>query len=252
MNAPLPALLEANPRARPLGRLPRAGQGHACSTGRVEIGQGVLTAMAQIAADELDVSLERIAICSGDTELTPNEGYTAGSQSIQFGGVALRLACAEVRALFLDAGGAKCSAAARPSLSIARRRILRNGAPTGQDYWTLAGAVDLARQSDRRRRAQADRRSTRVVGASSAARRPAGKSVRRAGLHSRHAARRHGACARRAPAAAAAPRSARSTRPRSAAPPKGRSSSSATAISSPSSATTKPWSKPPPRPRRRT
>ncbi len=37
--------------------------------------------------------------------LTPNEGYTAGSQSMQFGGVAMRLVCAEVRALFLaDAG----------------------------------------------------------------------------------------------------------------------------------------------------
>ena len=57
-------------------------------TGRVELGQGVLTAMAQIAADELDVAMARIAMRSGDTELTPNEGYTAGSQSIQFGGVA--------------------------------------------------------------------------------------------------------------------------------------------------------------------
>ena len=67
------------------------------STGRVEIGQGVLTAMLQIAAEELDVAPERILLQTGDTELTPNEGYTAGSQSIQFGGVALRLACAEVR-----------------------------------------------------------------------------------------------------------------------------------------------------------
>ena len=74
----------------------------AVSTGRVEIGQGVLTAMLQIAAEELDVAPERILLQTGDTELTPNEGYTAGSQSIQFGGVALRLACAEVRALFLD------------------------------------------------------------------------------------------------------------------------------------------------------
>ena len=74
----------------------------AISTGRVEIGQGVLTAMAQIAADELDVALERISIQSGDTDHTPNEGYTAGSQSIQFGGIALRQACADVRALFLD------------------------------------------------------------------------------------------------------------------------------------------------------
>jgi CO/xanthine dehydrogenase Mo-binding subunit len=37
-------------------------------TGQVELGQGVLTAMAQIAADELDISMERITIRSGDTE----------------------------------------------------------------------------------------------------------------------------------------------------------------------------------------
>jgi nicotinate dehydrogenase subunit B len=60
------------------------------STGKVEIGQGVLTALVQIAAEELDVAIERIVIRSGDTELTPNEGYTSGSQSIQHGGVALR------------------------------------------------------------------------------------------------------------------------------------------------------------------
>ena len=49
---------------------------------------------------------------SGDTDLTPNEGYTAGSQSIQFGGVAMRLACAEMRGLFLDHAAAALSCAA--------------------------------------------------------------------------------------------------------------------------------------------
>jgi CO/xanthine dehydrogenase Mo-binding subunit len=71
------------------------------STGKVEIGQGVLTAMLQIAAEELDVAPERILLRSGDTGLTPNENYTAGSRSIQSGGAALRAACAEVRGLFL-------------------------------------------------------------------------------------------------------------------------------------------------------
>src|ERR1700690_2312767 len=98
---PLPALLQQNPRLDQWVGFPTSGRIRV-STGRVEIGQGVLTAMLQIAADELDVSPERIDLLTGDTELTPNEGYTAGSQSIQFGGVALRLACAEVRALFLD------------------------------------------------------------------------------------------------------------------------------------------------------
>src|SRR5262249_10914632 len=79
---------------------------------------------------------------SGDTERTPNEGFTAGSQSMQFGGVALRQACAEVRALFLRHAVHKlgCDAA---ELSVADGRILRKGAATGEDYWTLASAVSL-------------------------------------------------------------------------------------------------------------
>src|SRR5246500_2956591 len=100
---PLPPLLAANPRLDQWVGFPEPGRVRV-STGRVEIGQGVLTAMRQIAAEELDVSPDRILLQTGDTDLTPNEGYTAGSQSIQFGGVALRMACAEVRALFLDPG----------------------------------------------------------------------------------------------------------------------------------------------------
>ena len=113
------------------------------ATGKVEIGQGVLTAMVQIAAEELDVAVSRITIQSGDTDLTPNEGYTAGSQSIQFGGVAMRQACAEVRALFLRhaAGALGCETA---ELAVQDGGILRNGRSTGHDYWTLAGAVSLA------------------------------------------------------------------------------------------------------------
>src|SRR5437870_10915828 len=103
MNAqpPVPPLLAANPRLDRWVGFPSHGR-VTVSTGRVEIGQGVLTAMQQIAAEELDVAPDRILLQTGDTDLTPNEGYTAGSQSIQFGGVALRTACAEVRGLFLD------------------------------------------------------------------------------------------------------------------------------------------------------
>ncbi len=142
MNAPLPGPLNDNPSLERWVSFPAPGK-VTVSTGRVEIGQGVLTAMAQIAADELDVGMERIAIRSGDTELTPNEGYTAGSQSIQFGGVAMRQACADVRALFL-AQAAKVLGCPVAELSIRDGKIYRNGVSTGQDYWTLAAAVDLA------------------------------------------------------------------------------------------------------------
>src|ERR1019366_7424309 len=143
MNAPvLPGPLPSNPSLDRWVAFPAPGK-VTINTGRVELGQGVLTAMVQIAADELDVAMERIAIRSGDTELTPKEGNPAASQSIQFGGVAMRQACADVRGLFLDQA-AKVLGCKPNELSIRNGSILRNGAPTGQDYWTLAGAVDLA------------------------------------------------------------------------------------------------------------
>jgi CO/xanthine dehydrogenase Mo-binding subunit len=141
MNTPLPGPLDANPELDRWVGFPAPGK-VTVLTGRVELGQGVLTAMAQIAADELDVAMERITIRSGDTEKAPNEGYTAGSQSIQFGGVAMRQACADVRALFLDQA-AKVLGCKTNDLSIRDGSIYRNGTSTGQDYWTLAGAVDL-------------------------------------------------------------------------------------------------------------
>src|SRR6478736_5934547 len=142
MNAPLPGPLNDNPHLDRWVAFPSPGK-VTVLTGRVELGQGVLTAMAQIASDELDVAMERITVRSGDTEKAPNEGYTAGSQSIQFGGVALRQALAEVRALFLNSA-AKVLACKASELSVCDGGIYRNGKSTGQDYWTLAGAVDLA------------------------------------------------------------------------------------------------------------
>ena len=141
MNAPLPGPLSDNPNLDRWVAFPSPGQ-VTVLTGRVELGQGVLTAMAQIAADELDIAMERITIRSGDTEKAPNEGYTAGSQSIQFGGVALRQACAEIRALFIEQAARVLGCKAN-ELSIRDGSFCRNGTSTGQDYWTLAGAIDL-------------------------------------------------------------------------------------------------------------
>src|SRR5262245_8976500 len=59
-------------------------------TGKVELGQGVITALAQIAAEELDVPLAHVTMVPADTGRTPNEGQTAGSQSVENSGTALR------------------------------------------------------------------------------------------------------------------------------------------------------------------
>ena len=144
----LPAVLAGNPRLDRWVGFPAPGRVRV-STGRVEIGQGVLTAMVQIGAEELDVAPDRILLQTGDTDLTPNEGYTAGSQSIQFGGVALRMACAEVRALFLD-HAAGTFGFSRPDLSVRDGAITYRGEATGHDYWSLAGSVDLRRHASGR------------------------------------------------------------------------------------------------------
>ena len=87
-------------------------------TGKVELGQGILTALWQIAAEELDLAPSRVRIFSADTALSPDEGQTAGSQSIENSGTALRLACAEVRAMLVDLAAEKLAVPAN-SLTVA-------------------------------------------------------------------------------------------------------------------------------------
>ena len=104
--APLPGSLNTNRSLRAWVRI--GGDGNATvSTGKVELGQGILTALWQIAAEELDLPLERVTIYSADTALSPDEGQTAGSQSIENSGTALRFACAEVRGMLVDIAAAK-------------------------------------------------------------------------------------------------------------------------------------------------
>jgi nicotinate dehydrogenase subunit B len=115
-------------------------------SGKVELGQGIETAIAQIAADELDVAIERLSLVAGDTTQSPDEWYTAGSQSIEVGGMAMRLACAEVRSLFLEA------AARELEVNVAELRV-RDGTieVAGTDlrtsYWNLAPRLSLARDA---------------------------------------------------------------------------------------------------------
>jgi nicotinate dehydrogenase subunit B len=70
--------------------------------GKVELGQGAVTALAQIAAEELDLPLQRVLTAPTRTGASPDEGVTSGSQSMENGGTALRFACAEARAILID------------------------------------------------------------------------------------------------------------------------------------------------------
>ncbi len=69
--------------------------------GKVEIGQGILTVLVQIVAEELDVAVERVKLVTASTDRSPNEGITSGSRSIQESGIALRYAAAEARELLV-------------------------------------------------------------------------------------------------------------------------------------------------------
>jgi len=103
--------------------------------GKVELGQGILSALAQIVADELDVSYDRIRMVPLTTDASPDEALTAGSKSIEHSGAALRQVGAEVRALFL-------TAASKP-LGTAQLSVVDGVINGSVSYWDLLDEVDL-------------------------------------------------------------------------------------------------------------
>jgi nicotinate dehydrogenase subunit B len=112
-------------------------------TGKCELGQGILTALAQVASDELDVAYERIEMVSADTARTPNEGMTAGSLSVENSGTAVRMACAEARQILLELAAAKLGVAVA-SLSVTDGTVTGSGKVT---YWDLAREASLKREA---------------------------------------------------------------------------------------------------------
>lgn len=71
-------------------------------TGKAELGQGIRTALHQIAAEMLGVDPQRIELLTADTDATPNEGYPAASHSMEESGSAIMNAAAEVRAILVQ------------------------------------------------------------------------------------------------------------------------------------------------------
>ena len=148
MNAPsppkLPVSLAANPRLSSWLKFSADGQ-VTVSPGKVEIGQGIVTALAQIAADELDVDMARVRMVRASTAASPNEGVTSGSLSIQQSGRALRHACAEVRHIFLAAASDRLGAAI-DTLGVEDGTISGPG-NVRTSYWELAGEISLDRDA---------------------------------------------------------------------------------------------------------
>ncbi|HWZ37863.1 MAG TPA: molybdopterin cofactor-binding domain-containing protein [Bradyrhizobium sp.] len=140
----LPFSLAANPRLSSWIKF--AGDGQVTvSPGKVEIGQGIVTALAQIAADELDVDIGCVQMVRATTAASPNEGVTSGSLSIQHSGRALRAACAEIRQIFLAAASDRLGVDAS-ALQIEDGTISGPG-NVRTSYWELADEVSLDRDA---------------------------------------------------------------------------------------------------------
>lgn len=113
--------------------------------GKVELGQGNVTAIKQVAADELGVNWDQLDVISGDTFLSPDEGTTAGSSSMPNGATAVQQAAAEVREILYGLAADKLGQPA-DSMKVDGGMIT---AADGQTvtYWELVDGLDLQREA---------------------------------------------------------------------------------------------------------
>lgn len=114
-------------------------------TGKVEIGQGILTAVMQMTAEELDIDVSRIRLKAASTAFSPDEGITSGSRSIQESGLALRHVAAETRDLLLTRAAQKLGVTLE-SLTVADGVVSARGGGS-VTYWELATPDLLAREA---------------------------------------------------------------------------------------------------------
>lgn len=112
--------------------------------GKVELGQGIVTALVQIAAEELEVSVGRVEPVRASTDGSPDEGLTAGSRSVMDSGTAVRTICAEVRAVLLSAA-AERTGLPTDRLQVRDGEVLDESGAVLTSWWELAapGLLDV-------------------------------------------------------------------------------------------------------------
>jgi nicotinate dehydrogenase subunit B len=131
-------------------------------SGKVDLGTGVATALRQIAAEELDLPFDRVSLIQGDTALTPDQGTTWGSLSVQVGGVQIRQASAAAKAALLDQA-AKRLGVAKDGLTVADGIISDGGRRVS--YAELVGGQRFSLTLDPKQPvATKDPKDYRVVG----------------------------------------------------------------------------------------
>jgi nicotinate dehydrogenase subunit B len=116
--------------------------------GKVDLGTGVRTALAQIVAEELDVPFSAVTVIQGDTALTPDQGVTSGSFSIQNGGSQIRQAAATARQALLNMAGKKLKV--EPSgLSVSGGKITSKATHGSVSYSALIGGKTFSLKVDK-------------------------------------------------------------------------------------------------------
>ena len=141
----LPGDLQVNRTLSAWIRIQSEEQSVLLMVGKVELGQGILTAVVQVCADELDVEMARVKVVSGDTALVPNEGTTAGSFSMPNCATAVRQAAAEVRAILLDLAQVRLG---QPSSGLSvRDGLVQTVSGATISYWDMLVGESLQREA---------------------------------------------------------------------------------------------------------
>jgi nicotinate dehydrogenase subunit B len=113
-------------------------------TGKVDFGQGILLALRQITAEELDLSVDAIVTVSGDTSASPFEGGTVGSMSIETSGRQVRDVAAVLRSELFDAAARRLGVHIS-EITAEGGQFFVDGSRSNETFWTLAAEIDFQR-----------------------------------------------------------------------------------------------------------
>jgi len=116
-------------------------------SGKVDLGTGIRIGLQQIVAEELDVPLANVTTIEGDTTLTPDQGPTYGSQTIQLGGMQIRQAAATARSALLDQAAQRLNVA-KDDLTVADGMITAKSGGGQVAYAELIGGKNFMLKVD--------------------------------------------------------------------------------------------------------
>ena len=114
------------------------------NSGKMDCGQGLDLAYAQIVAEELDVALDQVSVTLGNTRLSPNQGGGSGSTGLRMGARPLRNAAAEARRVLVEAAATRLAVPA-DALGVENGRVFVKADPAkGVTYAELIGGKNFA------------------------------------------------------------------------------------------------------------